>query len=141
MTDERVNDGRRDPRTELPLAAEDAAFVRRLADAYAPPAAAPQERVAFRAALDRRLERERRVPWLPALGGVAAAALALALVLGAPGSRAPAPSPAPPTTQTRATPEEALLALAALGEDAGDEGSESLPADYEAIADLFLGEV
>jgi len=120
------------------LAPEDAEFVRRLADAYAPRPATPQERVAFRASLDRRIERAPRRPWLPVLGGVVAAGLALALVVGQTG-----PAPAPDGSLADTTPEEALLALATVSADAFAEaaGDEDLPDDYEAIASLFLGEV
>lgn len=135
-----MTEERRAPRPQLELAPEEAHFVRRLADAYAPRPASPQERVAFRAELDRRIERGRSRPWLPALGGVAAAGLALALVLGQTGS---APAPAPGASLADTSPEEALLALATAGSDTleGEEGDENLPDEYEAIASLFLGEV
>lgn len=132
-----MTDERRDPRGEPHLAPEDAAFVRRLADAYAPPPQRPQERVAFRAALDRRLERERRKPWISALGGLAAAGLALVLVLGGPAADPPARR-APLADDT---PEEAMLTFAAVDLEDGEDEEAPLPADYEAIASLFLGEV
>lgn len=131
MTEERTG-------ADRPLAPEDAEFVRRLAGAYAPRPATPQERVAFRASLDRRLERGGRGHWIPVLGGLVAAGFALALVLGQTVS-----APAPGGSFTDTTPEEALLALATVNADTLEEegGDEDLPDDYQAIASLFLGEV
>jgi hypothetical protein len=103
----------------------DAALVRRIAEAYRPPEASASQRVAFRARLDARIRRgsARRV-WVAGFA-TAAAAVAIVWLHG--------PAPVDPTA---ATPDvsagDALLALAASSED------EALPADYQAIEDLFI---
>jgi len=107
-------------------------LVRRIAESYRAPEPTPAGRTAFRAALDARIRQRtaRRRFWAPLAATAAAAlvAVAVATVFGA----------QQPTEQDVAetAPEEALLALAAP-----EPADETLPDDYEAIADLLMGEV
>jgi hypothetical protein len=120
-----MSDERRSWDHDRDLGPGDAALVRRIAEAYRPPEASASERVAFRARLDARIRRgsTRRV-WVAGFATVAAAAAFVWL-------RGPAPVgpiAVPPDTAAG----DALLALAASSEE------EALPADYQAIDDLFL---
>jgi len=126
-------------------AASDEAFVRRLAEAYAPPPRTASQRVAFQAALDERLRREGRRGRLGLGLAALAAAAAAVLVLrvfpeptgGGPAVRsAPVASDPTPLRALARPQEEAILALSVGTETASEE---ALPADYEAIAGVFLG--
>jgi hypothetical protein len=122
-----MSDQRHDIETEERLDRGDAELVRRIAAAYRPAESAPSARAAFRAGIDARIRRRTALQrW--ALGAATVAAAALLLL-----SRAPAPV-APERTASDMSAEEALLALAAPA----DAEEAALPADYEAISDLFL---
>ena len=102
----------------------DAELVRRIAEHYRPPEPAPSARAAFRAGVDARIRRRALQRW--AAGAVtAAAALALVLLRGLPAPLAP----------TADTPDDAALLALALPDESEDE---ALPADYQAIEDLFV---
>ena len=105
----------------------DAAFVRRIAESYRPAEPSPAARVAFRARVDARIRRRAVQRWA---AGAATVAAALALVL----LRGSAPEPSAPSTDANAAADAELLALALPA----DSEEESLPADYQAIEDLFL---
>ena len=152
---------------EIRLSPDDARFVEKLAETYAPERLTAEERIAFNAALEARLqERRRSARLVPALAGAVAAAAAAWLLL---------PGATPPPSEPRATavvagadasvPLEAG-AMAAGATEAGaalelgafdavdwelelldsdtllddDEGSaeDLLPDDYLAIASVFL---
>ena len=123
---------------------DELAFVRRVAEIYAPPPQTPTQRAAFSAALEARLRSEGgrgRILW-----GVAMLATAAALILVL--------RMLPDRTQTDEMPnasahaseqtfsgaasvqEAAILALAL---DSETTRSDALPPDYEAIAGVFLG--
>jgi hypothetical protein len=106
----------------------DAALVRRIAESYRPAELSPAARVAFRARVDARIRRRRTVQRWAAGSATAAAALALVLLRGS------APEPSAPSANANAASDAALLALALPA----DSEEESLPADYQAIEDLFL---
>ncbi len=146
----------RDDRVEL--APGEAQFVEKLADAYAPEPLTAEERVAFTAALEARLERRRRTRRLvPALAG----ALAVAAVawLAIPGPPAPTARPAAgPSLAASAGDIEAGLEAAQWGldllgsdtlledgllepgllEPGLDAAGDPLPDEYLAIASVFL---
>jgi len=126
-----------DPRDPKRDARENDAFVRTLAAHYRPPEPTPAERAAFRAGLDERLARRRGAAWLPWAAGLATASAALALVF-VPGTTSDS-ADAPPATRLASGPAaaDALLWLATPESEEDD----ALPADYEAIAGLFLEEV
>jgi hypothetical protein len=105
----------------------DAALVRRIADSYRPAEPSPAARVAFRARIDARIRRRAVQRWVAGAATVAAA-LALVLLHGSP------PEPGTTSTEADAAADAALLALALPA----DSEEESLPADYQAIEDLFL---
>ena len=120
-----MSDERRTTDLEHGLAPGDAELVRRIAAEYRPSPASASARVAFRAGIDARVQRRsaRRIWWL---GLATASALALfALVRTAP--VVPTAVPSDPDGG------EALLALASATDE-----EEALPADYQAIEDLFL---
>jgi len=120
-----MNDGRRATDLESDLAPGDAELVRRIAAEYQPSEASASARVAFRAGIDARVRRRqmRRV-W------VAGLATASALALFASLRTAPVVPTALPGDPDGG---EALLALATSADE-----EEALPADYQAIEDLFL---
>lgn len=123
---------------------DELAFVRRVAEIYAPPPQTPTQRAAFSAALEARLRSEGgrgRILW-----GFAMLATAAALIL--------ALRMLPDQTQTDATPSASALAsgqtfsgatsaqeaaILALALDSETTRSDALPPDYEAIAGVFLG--
>jgi hypothetical protein len=112
---------------------DDAAFVARLADAYAPPPMTPARRARFDARLAERVQRA-RLRFVPVLAaGAASLAIALFVVsqLTRNGPVAPAPGARSPS------PASALVLAEALG--SGSEFEEALPPEYQAIASL-LGE-
>ncbi len=125
---------------ETRLSAEEEAFVRRLAGAWAPPERRPEQRLAFQAKLDARLRgrRGRLASGWMLVATAAAAAVALwmrteavePLVSGTLGEAAE------DLSGSAVTPEEAILAFVVEPEEA--EPEEALPADYEAIASVFL---
>lgn len=111
-----------------PLAAEDADFVRRIADAYTPAPMTAARRAALDAELEERLARDRWrfAPWAASLLAAGAAVLLLVRLPGAPVTQI-APTDA-------ASDESYVFALA--GESADDFDS-ALPSDYQAIAQLI----
>ncbi|MDJ0850856.1 MAG: hypothetical protein QNK04_20995 [Myxococcota bacterium] len=131
----------------IELAPDDARFVERLAASYEPEPLTADERVAFTAALEARLEQRRRATrLLPALAGAMAVAVAAWLVV----PRA-SDSPAPPgsvETLAAAPDFEAelgagqwgleLLGSDTLLEDEEETAGDPLPEDYLAIASVFL---
>lgn len=121
------------------LAPDDARFVARVAEAWAPPAPTPTDRARFQAGLEARLARRARPrlwPWLvPAAVALAAVLLLTTRELGdetRPGS--PAIAVTPTDDAPSVSEEETLLALVD-GDVASDD--ESLPEDYQAIASLM----
>lgn len=148
------------------LARDEAAFVRRVAEAYAPPEPSPEQRVVFHAVLEERLAGESRRGLLPVLAGVAAVgAIALLAVTvtrsWAPRNESPAlarseapvlpeapdapRAPGGGTAPVTIAPEAVLLALSpqetsvAAGGSEPEVSEEALPEDYVAIASLFFG--
>ena len=129
---------------EVRLTAAEEEFVRRLAEAYAVPPLSPSRRVAFNAALERRLEQRRRRGRRAPLAGLAAvAALALLVTVRTwTGDQIVQPLPQSASTPRSAavaslnTPEQALLAMLA---EPSAEMDEALPDDYQAIESVFLG--
>jgi hypothetical protein len=115
------------------LAPEDRAFVRRIADAYTPPAQSPARRAAFEMELETRIARDRwrLAPWGAA---VLAAGTAALLVM----ARLPA-APHPPVAADDDDTDSDEEVVLALGGSADDFDS-SLPADYQAIASLIDSE-
>jgi len=123
---------------------DELAFVRRVAEIYAPPQQTSAQRAAFHAALEARLRsepRRGRVLW-----GFAMIATAAALIL--------ALRVMPDRKQTDAAPPTSALAseqaffgaapaqeaaILALTLDSETILSDALPPDYEAIAGVFLG--
>jgi hypothetical protein len=110
---------------------EDARFIERLAQALPRPELSPARRAAFHARLDERRRRGAVAAWRPGWLALGAASAALALWLALPG--APVPEP---VREAQAADAEAILALAT--EEPRDR-SEALPADYQAIEDLWMG--
>jgi hypothetical protein len=140
---DRDTDSARDD--EIGLAADEEAFVRRVADAFAPPPRTAAQRVAFQARLEERLEvegRPRRWVWgLAALAAAALAAVVLPMVFGreveAPVVQTTiASGSGPAATGAEAAQEDAILAIVVDSEVASDA---TLPEDYQAIASVFLG--
>ena len=116
------------------LAPEDAAFVQRVADAYAPAPLSPGRRAAFDAELDSRLARDRWrfAPWAAAVVVAGAAAL---LVL--------ARLPAAPVQEVADTQDDAIAEeefVLALSDGSSDAFENTLPTDYQAIASLLDSE-
>ena len=147
---------------EIRLSPGDARFVEKLAEAYAPERLTAEERIAFNAALEARLqERRRSARLVPALAGAVAAAAVAWLLL--PGATPPPSEPrasavvagadAPVPMQAGATEAGAALELGAfdavdwelelldsdtLLDDDGGAAEDLLPDDYLAIASVFL---
>ncbi len=123
---------------------EDRDFHGRLRRAYDWPEPGEAERSAFRARLAERIEndRARRARLRPAWAACGVVALVVVAYLGFTASEPGVePGAAPGTAQAVAAwepeaAEDALLALTALGEES--ETSGALPADYQAIASVFL---
>ena len=123
---------------------DELAFVRRVAEIYAPPQLTPSQRAAFHAALEARLRSEPRRGRI--LWGFAMLATAAALVLvlrvmpdrtqTATMTHASDPASEQTFSGAASAQEAAILALALDSETAG---SDALPPDYEAIAGVFLG--
>jgi hypothetical protein len=123
---------------------DDLAFVRRVAEIYAPPPQTPTQRAAFHAALAaqlRRADRRGRALWGFAMIATAAALiLALRMLPDRMQTDATPHASAPASEQTfsgaASAQEAAILALAL---DSETTRSDALPPDYEAIAGVFLG--
>ncbi len=118
-----MSDERHDADRELSRG--DAELVRRIGESYRPPEPAASARAAFRARVDARIRRRSVGRRWAAGAATAAAAVAIVWLRGALPTNAPA---------SDATTDEALLALVLPA--ASEE--EALPADYQAIEDLFL---
>lgn len=123
---------------------DDARLIERVRAAWSPAPPTPAQRAAFDAGLEARLERaQRRHGLWPALGvGAAAAAFATLLVMVR--SEVPAPQAPVPVAQHAPAPDATTLRAAELLY-AGSEGTgelevddAGLPAEYAAIADVFL---
>jgi len=132
------------PDAEHPaLAPEDARLVARVRDAWGPEPLTSARRAAFDAGLQERLDRARRPHGLwPALGaGLVAASLATLLLVRA---QTAAPPAAPVVAETHTALEQRTAWAADLlysnGEEADerDDDDEGLPAEYAAIAGVFL---
>ncbi len=123
------------------LTPDEATFVRRLNDAYAPPPMGSAERAAFDRRLRARLARRARVRSPLFMAAAATAAALLWMVMARPGSIAVPPqstvaasSEEPPTEM-----EEILSAYDWATGDASDLAM-ALPADYQVLAADYLGE-
>lgn len=133
------DDRKPDETSDAGLPPEDARFVARVSEAFAPPEPTPADRARFRARLDERLAsrgRDRAWPWLVP----AALALAAALIVTL---RAPVDEPSPDAPPLAATPADASetdpeqQALLAFASDNDSSDEDSLPEDYQAIASLM----
>ena len=131
---------RRDDRQ--PLAPDEEAFVRSVADRYAAPPMTASQRTRFDARLEERIRdaAARRRVWLP-VAAVAAAAVSLLVWragIEAPesGEVAPVAESEPALDESEIGAEDWLLAMETGSLPATDE---ALPADYLAISDLLLG--
>ena len=120
------------PEDDRDLATPDeAAFVRRVAEVYAPPAPTPARRAAFDAALATRIARDRWrfAPWIAAVATAGAAALLLFVHLpGLPGQHV--------GTTTADDDDDDAFVLALAGGSTNDFDS-ALPDDYRAISSLL----
>jgi hypothetical protein len=133
---DRTDDGR-------PLSRDDEAFVRNVADLYAPPPMTASQRTRFDARLEERIgdRAPRRRPWF-AVAASAAAALSLLIwrtTIEAPvGDEVAQVGVSEPTVvETDASGDEWILAMAT---DSLTDSDDSLPPDYLAISDLLLGD-
>lgn len=126
-----------------PLSHDEEAFVRSVADLYAPPPMTASQHTRFHARLEERIRDGvvRRRPWFAV---VAAAAAAMSLLVWRAGvdvpdggevARARVSEPALDESETAS--EEWILAMAT---DSLPETDEALPPDYVAISDLLLGD-
>ena len=128
---------------QAPLGPEDAAFVERLTEAFAPGPLGTAERAAFDAALEERITR-RRSRWLgvPILAGATLVALGAWLLLptefGPSAPSLPGPAAVVAATQTEAEWEDELLDAMLFGEIEESDAVDELPDDYAAIATVFL---
>jgi hypothetical protein len=119
-----------DPRAPAPTS-DDAAFLRRVADAYAPPPMTPSRRVRFDARLGERIAPARQ-PWLAWVAGATAAATAGLLVVA---TWTTSPPAQPEVAAAPARP--SAVVLAELYDPAPADFDATLPADYQAIAGLL----
>jgi hypothetical protein len=120
---------------ELPISADDARFVAKLAAHYQPPAETAASRARFQAGLEERIARagRRRPLWLGGAVAAAAAALVLALLPG--GEIAPpAPNAAGHASAELPSAEESLLLLA---NGPLEDPDAALPEDYQTLASLL----
>jgi hypothetical protein len=116
-----------------PLTPDEARFVARVSDAFAPSEPTPADRARFHARLEERLARRSRpalVRWLAPATLAAAAAALLVIARGA----EVAPDVALTPQASSQEEEETFLALVS-GEAAVDDSA--LPEDYQAIASLM----
>lgn len=127
---------------ETPLSGDDEAFVRNVADLYAPPPMTALQRSRFDARLEERISDRaaRRRPWFAVAAGVAAA---LSLLLW----RATNPAPGgdeveqiavamPTQSEADASADEWILAMTT---ESRADADDTLPPEYLAISDLLLG--
>jgi hypothetical protein len=114
------------------LSPEDEAFVRRIAESYAPAPLTPNRRAAFDAELELRLARDRwrLAPWAAAV--LVAGTAALLVITRLPAT--PQPSTIAADAADTEADEEFVLALAG---GSSDDFDRSLPTDYQAIASLL----
>jgi hypothetical protein len=128
---------------QAPLGPEDAAFVERLTEEFAPGTLGSARRTAFDAALEERITHQ-RPRWLavPVLAGATLAALGAWLLLPArfepPAPSSPGSSAVVAETRTAAEWEDELLDAMAFGEIEESDSIDELPDDYAAIAAVFL---
>jgi len=123
------------------LTPDEATFVRRLNDGYAPSPMGALEQAAFDRRLDARLSRARRGTY-PLLAVAAATAAALLIWVAVPWTHGPGPVPATPTTVAAAPPASGWDALAesyrwATGDEDADFAT-ILPDDYQILAADYL---
>jgi hypothetical protein len=113
------------------LGPEDAKFVEMLGEHYAPTPWSSSDRAAFDAAVRARIAGRGPRLWLaPGLAAAAAALVGLVLLYG---------PPEEPTAVADSPPSGWEDELFLASDVTGDPGrSDSLPADYQAIASLFL---
>jgi len=138
------NDDRRpqagDPeRATDALSRDEARFVAKVAEAYAPPEPTPADRARFQARLEERLARPARRPLWQWLAPATVALLAAVLVttqlrIGDLVTSTPTRIATQPDDVTIESEEETLLALV-VDEPTSDETA--LPEDYQAIASLM----
>lgn len=126
-----------------PLSADEAAFVERLAEHYAPPPLDPMRRVALDAELEERLEAPRAGSLLqPVLASVVVGlALGFVWLLGAlePAALGPVRTRTAVAERSAADAwERELLDLQSFGDGEAAADFDALPDDYAAIAGLFL---
>jgi hypothetical protein len=126
-------------RNDDALDRDDARFVERLRESYAPEPLAPARRAAFDAALRERLEggEGRRAGGLPALGALAAAVLAVVFLLSpgrAPDRGTPSGAPLASEAWVREVLYEDAVGYAERLRGEGD----PLPPQHAAIAGVFL---
>jgi hypothetical protein len=134
-----VNRGER-----TPLRSEDEEFAERLSASFSPAPLSPAQRAAFDAALAERLARRPSRLLVPVLAGAAAAAAVALAWLLAPGAFDSAPTGRAGAgnvvadASDEASWELELLDPNALTNAGYPEDAEPLPADYAAIAGIFL---
>ena len=125
---------------QIPLSADEAAFIQRVADAYDPPPLSPALRARFDARLDVLVAEDlpRSSPWLIALAaGAAVLALAIWQAERDAAQEALGGAAASATAANATSPEEAILATATVPVADADE---ALPVEYRAISDLLVGD-
>lgn len=134
-----MSDRNDDART---LSREDEAFVRNVADLYAPPPMTAFQRTRFDARLEERIRDRaaRRWPWFAVAAGVAAT---LSLLIWRASIDAPVGDEVaqvtvsePTLSETDASADEWILAMTT---DTLTDSDDMLPPDYVAISDLLLG--
>jgi hypothetical protein len=113
---------------------DDAPWLARVREAYAPPPPTPAQRAAFDARLHDRLAGGHRAPWLPISIGAGLATAALAAVL----ALRPAPVETPANVASADDPWADELLLGEGGYAAADEADDGLPPQYAAIASVWL---
>jgi len=120
---------------ELPISADDARFVEKLAAHYQPPAETAASRARFQAGLEERIARgsRRRPLWLGGAVAATAAAFVLALLPGGE-LTPPAPSDAGHASLELPSAEESLLLLA---NGPLEDPDAALPEDYQTLASLL----
>lgn len=125
-----------------PLAREDEAFVRNVADLYAAPPMTTLQRSRFDARLEERIRDRaaRRRPWFAVAAGVAAA---LSLLLWRTATLAPVGDEVAQIAVAEPTQSEADASadawILAMTTDSLADADDTLPPDYLAISDLLLG--
>jgi hypothetical protein len=126
-----------------PLAPDDEAFVRSVADLYAAPPMTASQRTRFDARLEERIRdgAARRRPWFAV---VAVAAAVVSLLVWRAGLDVPDGGEVAPVAESKRAVDESEIGaedwLLAMETGSLPETDEALPADYLAISDLLLGD-